>query len=97
MLYSWCLPIETPLKIYLYGDYFRFSGPTTQTEDGAEVLMPAAGIDMFTSYDDEFISSKYYSNFCCLILSIRGKRVPSRCNGKPVAPLVNLELKRSLS
>lgn len=33
--------------IYLYGDLFKFSGPTTQTNEGVEVPMPIKPIDMF--------------------------------------------------
>ena len=38
--------IDTP-KIYLYGDYFKFSGTTTQNSDGAVVPLPTEGTDMF--------------------------------------------------
>ena len=38
--------ISTP-TIFLYGDLFKFSGPTTQNNNGTIVPVPAAGTNMF--------------------------------------------------
>lgn len=38
--------IVTP-TVFLYGDFFKFSGPTTQNNNGTILPVPAAGTDMF--------------------------------------------------
>lgn len=37
----------SPRNIYLFGDLFKFAGPTGQTDEGIQVPMPVKPIDMF--------------------------------------------------
>lgn len=37
----------SPRNIYLFGDLFKFAGPTGQTDEGIQVPMPVKPINMF--------------------------------------------------